>query len=109
MDVFAALGEPTRRGIVEMLARKGRLSATEISGAFAATPQAISQHLGVLREANLVKVEKQGQRRIYQLHSKGICEFERWAATMMRLWNKRFDAIERLLEEEKIKLQATTK
>ena len=67
MDVFTALAVPTRRNIIEMLASRGRLSATDIYDKFNASPPAISQHLKVLREVNLVQVEKQGQQRIHHL------------------------------------------
>ena len=99
MDIFGALAEPTRRSIVELLAKEGRVSATQISERFTATPQAISQHLNVLREVHLVKVEKLGQKRIYQVDPIGVQEFEAWAAKMKALWHKRFDAMELLLEE----------
>ena len=65
MDKFSALADPTRRHILEMLARRGQLSATEISDKFQVSPSAISQHLKVLREANLVQMEKRVQQRLY--------------------------------------------
>jgi DNA-binding transcriptional ArsR family regulator len=55
MDIFTALAEPTRRTIIELLARSGPLSATEIYEQFPVSPQAVSQHLKVLRETQLVK------------------------------------------------------
>ncbi len=104
MDVFTALAVPTRRNIVEMLATKGRLSATDIYDKFEASPPAISQHLKVLREAKLVLVEKQGQQRIYQFNIEKMYEFERWSQKMTHLWNERFDALDKVLEVEKKKL-----
>lgn len=109
MDVFTALAAPTRREIVEMLASKGRLSATDIYEKFEASPPAISQHLKILREAKLVKVEKLGQQRMYQIDLKGMDEFEQWTQKMTRLWNKRFDALEKVLEAEKEKLLIKSK
>ena len=105
MDVFTALAAPTRREIVEMLASKGRLSATDIYQKFEASPPAISQHLKILREAKLVLVEKQGQQRMYRLDPKGMDEFEKWTQKMTRLWNKRFDALEKVLQAEKERKQ----
>ena len=58
MDKFHALAEPTRRHIVEMLAREGELTAGDIQARFNVSAPAISQHLKVLREARLVQVEK---------------------------------------------------
>lgn len=103
MDVFTALAAPTRREIIELLANKGRLSASDISQKFDASPPAISQHLKILREAKLVTMEKLGQQRIYQIDPKGMSEFERWSQKMTQLWNKRFDALEKLLQTEEEK------
>lgn len=109
MDVFEALAAPTRREIVELLASKGRLSATDIYQRFDASPPAISQHLKVLREAKLVCVERQGQLRIYQLDPDGMEAIEQWTQRMTRLWNKRLDALERVLQSEKEKLKSNAK
>ena len=68
MDFFFALSEPKRRRIVELLAGSGELSAGEICRKFDITAQAISQHLNVLREAGLVKMEKRGQQHIYRIN-----------------------------------------
>jgi DNA-binding transcriptional ArsR family regulator len=105
MNIFSALSDPTRRKIVEMLANKGRLSASEIGKNFQMTAPAISQHLKALREANLVLVEKRGQQRIYQINPQGMQELEEWARKMTQLWNQRFDALEQVLEAEKKKAQ----
>jgi len=104
MDIFSALAEPTRRTILEMLARNGPLSATEIYDQFPVSPPAISQHLKILREANLVQMEKRAQQRIYQLNPAAMHELEGWAGQMVQLWNQRFDALDRLLEVEKSKI-----
>src|SRR5215472_9026113 len=104
MDIFSALAEPTRRTIVEMLAKNGPLSATDIYDQFSVSPPAISQHLKVLREANLVRMEKRAQQRIYQLNPDAMSELEGWARQMTQLWNERFDALDKVLEIEKQKL-----
>lgn len=101
MDVFYAIAEPTRRMIVEMLAKKGRLSATDISNQFDSSAPAISQHLKVLREARLVKVKKEGQKRFYELDQDGIRELELWTEKMSILWNKRLDRLDTLLNNKK--------
>jgi DNA-binding transcriptional ArsR family regulator len=105
MDVFTALADPTRRKIVETLASHGQLSATEIADQFPVSPQAISQHLKVLREANLVRVEKRAQQRIYRINPEAMVELEDWASQLRQLWNKRFDALEEVIEAEKKRLQ----
>ena len=104
MDIFSALADPTRRKIVEMLASNGELSATDIADQFPVSPPAISQHLKVLREANLVLMEKRAQQRIYRLNSEVIVELEIWSKKLIQLWNQRFDALEKVLEAEKQKM-----
>jgi DNA-binding transcriptional ArsR family regulator len=101
VDTFYALAEPTRRKILEMLARNGELSATEISDQFDVSPSAISQHLKVLREAKLVQMEKRAQQRIYRLNPDAMLAVEDWARQMAQLWQQRFDALDSLLDAEK--------
>jgi uncharacterized protein YndB with AHSA1/START domain/DNA-binding transcriptional ArsR family regulator len=103
MDRFTALADPTRRKIIEMLAKRGSLSATEISEQFPVSPPAISQHLKILREANWVLVEKRAQQRIYQINPEAILDLEGWAQDLTQLWNQRFDALDQVLEAEKNK------
>ncbi len=77
MSIFAALADPTRRGIVESLAR-GALSSGEIAERFDISASAISQHLKVLREAQMVRVRAEAQRRIYELDPQGVNELAGW-------------------------------
>jgi DNA-binding transcriptional ArsR family regulator len=88
---------------MEILARSGQLPASDIYEQFEMTPQAVSQHLKVLREAKLVRVEKQAQQRIYRINPEAMLELEEWARQLRQLWNDRFDAFEKVLEEEKRK------
>jgi DNA-binding transcriptional ArsR family regulator len=103
MDSFHALADPTRRKIIEILAHHGQLRATEIYEQFDISPQAVSQHLKVLRQANLVRVEKQAQQRLYQINPAAMLELEDWARQLRQLWNDRFDALEQLIQAEKNK------
>lgn len=103
MDVFTALGDPTRRSIIELLASRGNLAATDIYKRFPVSHPAISQHLKVLRDTDLVTVEKQAQQRIYTVNPKAMDEVERWVTHMIKLWNQRFDRLDELLAKEKIK------
>lgn len=100
MDKFSALADPTRRRIMEMLAANRTLSASDISRHFDSTPSAISQHLKVLREAELVQMEKRAQQRIYSINMAEIEEMEQWLARMRSFWNARFDALEALLKAD---------
>jgi DNA-binding transcriptional ArsR family regulator len=101
MDTFAALADPTRRQILELLARDGPISATTIVEHFSLTPPAISQHLKVLREAQLVHMDKRAQQRIYRINPDAVFELEEWAKRISQLWNQRFDAFEKVLEAQK--------
>jgi DNA-binding transcriptional ArsR family regulator len=109
MDIFSALADPTRRKIVELLASSGELSATDIADQFPVSPPAISQHLKVLREANLVLMEKRAQQRIYSLNSEVIVELEMWSKKLIQLWNQRFEALDEILQAEKKKIEEQNK
>lgn len=101
MDQFNALAEPTRRSIVEMLGR-GALSAGEITARFDVSAPAISQHLKVLREAGLVSVEVQGQRRIYRLDPAGLDAFDAWVRQVRGFWGSHLDLLEQELMKPEI-------
>ena len=99
MDRFAALADPTRRRIVELLG-SGERAAGALGAEFEISPPAISQHLKALREAGLVRVRIDGQRRIYSLDPDGFEEMDAWFARMRRFWSGRLDALQRELEKE---------
>lgn len=103
MDIFQALGDKSRRNIVELLAKKGQLSSTDISNEFQISAPAISQHLKVLREAKLVDMEKKAQQRLYKINPGAMKEIQEWLEKMTQLWDKRFSALDKLLEREKMK------
>ena len=76
MNMFSALADPTRHNILEVLAQNGQLSASDISDKFPVSLSAISQHLKVLSEANLVQMEKRAQQRMYQINPDAILDLE---------------------------------
>ena len=100
MPAFAALADPTRCRIVEMLAA-GELPVGEIASRFDVSQPAISQHLRVLREARLVRVRVDAQKRVYQLDPAGLAEIDRWLARVRRFWTGRLDNLERELRKRK--------
>jgi DNA-binding transcriptional ArsR family regulator len=100
MDRFTALADPTRRAIVELLAQQGELRAGDIAARFNMTAPAVSQHLKVLREADLVMVERRAQQRIYRLNEEAVREIEAWAGRLRRVWEQRLDALESFLKTE---------
>ena len=105
MDIFTVLAEPTRRSIIEMLAARGELSATDISGEFDSSPPAISQHLKVLREAKLVKVEKKSRQRIYRIDAGAMDELTQWIKQTTDTWNRRLDRFDTVIKNESIKFK----
>src|SRR5947209_2770594 len=99
MNVFEALSDPTRRRIVEMLSR-GALPAGEIANHFEISPSAISQHLKVLKGAQLVRARVAAQQRIYELDAAGLVEIDRWLDSIGPIWQQRVEAIERQRRHE---------
>ena len=97
MDVFAALADPTRRHILEMLAR-GSLSSGEIAARFKVSAPAVSQHLQALRRARLVRVRAEAQRRIYELDQQGIEAVSEWVERIHLFWGRKLDTLEGLLK-----------
>jgi len=106
-QLFNAIAEPTRRNIIELLASNGELSATTISDNFDVSAPAISQHLKILREANLVRIEKRAQQRIYQINPDAMSEIGEWVQKTTEQWNARFNILDKILEAEKGKSHHT--
>jgi DNA-binding transcriptional ArsR family regulator len=100
MNALAALSDPTRRRIVEMLAT-GPLSSGAIASEFDITAPAVSQHLKTLRAARLVRVRVDAQRRIYELDGEGIDELSDWILKIRRFWAEKLDDLDKQLVEEK--------
>ncbi len=103
MDMYAALAEPTRRNILELLANSGQMTATEISNKFDVSAPAISQHLKVLKEAKLVDMEKRAQQRIYTINPEPMLEMGGWLEKLAKVWEERYNRLETLLAREKRK------
>ncbi len=98
MDAFAALADRTRRNIVEALAT-GERSFGELADRFEMSRPAVSQHLKVLREAGLVNVRAEAQRRIYRLDDDALSDIEGWLERVRQFWNPRLDELERVLNK----------
>ena len=93
------LSDPTRREIIETLSSE-EMSFGVIAENFDMSRPAVSQHLKVLREAGLVKVRADAQRRIYSLEENGLEQAESWLQQVRQRWNQRLDRLEQLLREE---------
>ena len=98
MDAFLALADPTRRRIIESLA-DGESAFGDLAGQFDMSRPAVSQHLKVLREAGLVSVRKDAQRRIYRLNAEGLDQLDEWLESVRRFWGARLDDLERALDD----------
>lgn len=96
MQSLAAIADPTRRRIVELLA-EGERTAGQLVEEFDLSAPAISQHLNVLREAGLVVTRAVGQSRIQSLNPAGFDELDAWLEKTRSAWSSRLDALEREL------------
>src|SRR3712207_2020575 len=99
VNAFEVIADPTRRRIVEMVARR-ELSAGDIARKFAVSRPAISRHLRVLREAGVVASRGDAQRRLYRLDPRALDEIEQWIDQTRRFWSERLEALETHLEEQ---------
>jgi DNA-binding transcriptional ArsR family regulator len=99
MQGLTALSDPTRQRIVEMLA-SGPLCAGDIAERFAISAPAISQHLKTLREAKLVRVTPQAQKRVYELNPEGVMALSEWVERLRRFWTTKLDALESELRKD---------
>lgn len=104
MDPFTAIADTTRRTILEMLAAHGSLPAGNIYQHFKASPPAISQHLKVLREARLVRVERQAQKRIYYLNPEPMKKLEKWIKQFAAHKEAEFQRLDGILEKLKAEM-----
>ena len=98
MQPFAALADPVRAEIVQLLAARD-LSAGDVAARFPISRPAVSRHLSVLLRARLVSVRGEAQRRVYRLDPAGLDEIERWTDACRRIWNQRLDALGRHLDD----------
>ncbi|GLW46692.1 transcriptional regulator [Streptomyces sp. NBRC 14336] len=97
-ELWTALADPHRRAIVALLLQRPR-SVGEIVEACGLSQPSTSKHLKVLREAGLVRVRQDAQRRVYGLDPAPIAALDAWLAPYRRLWNERLDALGRRLDE----------
>jgi DNA-binding transcriptional ArsR family regulator len=97
--VFHALGDPTRRAMVEKLS-EGPISVSRLAKPLDVTLAAVVQHLQVLEKSGLVRTEKIGRVRTCRIESKGLTLAEQWIADRRSVWERRFDRLGTLLAEE---------
>ncbi len=95
-NVFQALSDPTRRGVVERLSA-GPASVSELARPFDMALPSFVQHLGVLETAGLVRSRKHGRVRTYELAREGLNPVEDWLSRTRRIWETRLDQLDRYL------------
>jgi DNA-binding transcriptional ArsR family regulator len=98
VTAFAALAEPSRRQILDLLRERER-SVGELVDRLRISQPGVSKHLRVLRAAGLVHVRPDGRRRVYVLRAAPLADMDAWLAPYRRHWAERLDALERHLEE----------
>jgi DNA-binding transcriptional ArsR family regulator len=96
---FIALSDPTRRLILERLAR-GAASVNELAEPFHISQQAISKHLAYLERAELIEKRQQGRQRVCALRPRGLDEVVAWTQKCREFWEESFDRLEALVKEE---------
>jgi len=99
---FAALSDATRRGILERLGQADA-SITDLAGQFRMTLTGMKKHVGVLEQAGLVTTEKVGRVRTCKLGLRRLEEEAAWIERYRQLWDARFDALDQIVEELKLK------
>jgi DNA-binding transcriptional ArsR family regulator len=97
--VFHALGDPTRRAIVDRLSETPQ-SVSRLAAPLAITVTAVAQHLAVLEEGGLVRTEKVGRVRTCRIEAAGFTALEQWIGAHRMLWERRLDALGALLDED---------
>ena len=95
-DVFQAIADPTRRAIIALIAVQA-MTPNAIAEHFDTTRQAVSKHLRILTECELVTLEQRGREIYYSLEIEKLKEIDRWMEQYRKIWNKRFDQLDDVL------------
>ena len=98
--VFAALGDPTRLRIVMRLCTEGPQSIVQLTEGSQVTRQAVTKHLVALEEAGLVRGERDGRERIWELQGKRLAEARHWLDQISEQWDAAIERLRALVEEE---------
>ena len=95
-DIFQAIADPTRRAILVLIAAQA-MTPNSLAEHFDTTRQAVSKHLRILTECELVKQEFQGREIYYQLEIKKMKEIDKWLEQFRKIWEDRFDQLDKVL------------
>src|SRR4051794_989098 len=96
--LFRTLADPTRRALFERLCREGEQTVGALTAQSGVSQPAVSKHLGVLRQAGLVRDRHQGRQTHYSAQPKALAPLIDWTSQMAALWQTRFDDLETLLK-----------
>jgi DNA-binding transcriptional ArsR family regulator len=99
-DVFQAIADPTRRAIITLLALQA-MTPNALAEHFDTTRQAVSKHLRVLTECDLVRQEQQGREIYYTLELQKMKEIDKWLSQFRKLWEGRFSQLDNVLNNLK--------
>ncbi len=91
--LFAAIGDPTRREIIDLLAKRGPLTATSMDGQFTVTRQAVVKHLRVLESAGIATAERRGNEVFYSLHPDSLTKATAWLERVGSSGDRRLAAL----------------
>ena len=95
-DIFQAIADPTRRAIISLIALQA-MTPNAIAENFNTTRQAISKHLRILTECELVKQDQQGREIYYSLEIEKMKEIDQWLSQYREIWQTRFNQLDELL------------
>ena len=95
-DIFQAIADPTRRAIIALIALQA-MTPNAIAENFNTTRQAVSKHLRILTECELVKQEHQGREIYYSLEIDKMKEIDKWLEQYRKIWENRFNQLDKLL------------
>jgi DNA-binding transcriptional ArsR family regulator len=101
--VFAALADPTRRGILRRLSERGEIRVTALARPFRISLPGFSKHLRVLEDAQLIQRHRKGRLHLIRARAAGLREAQKWIAQCAGFWDSRFDALDELLKSEERK------
>lgn len=97
-ELWSAVGDPTRRRILDVLVDRGEATATVLAGELPVTRQAVAKHLAVLDRAGLVTGKREGREMRYAIHPKRLAAATRSMAQVAAEWDARLGAIKRIAE-----------
>jgi DNA-binding transcriptional ArsR family regulator len=101
-DVFQAVSDPTRREILSLLLKKSR-NINSIANEFKMTRQAVSLHVKILSECEVISIENEGRKRYCSLNLVKVLEISKWLQPFRQIWEERFNRLDDLLKEMKNK------